>query len=121
MYEYKCVIVKVVDGDTVDVDIDLGFGCWLVNQRVRIFGIDAPETRTKDLSEKEKGLVSKQFVEAVLPIHSNQVLISKSYDGDKGKYGRILGTFRMFDALNDRWSNLSDIMVEQGYAEKYLQ
>ena len=52
MYEYKCKIRKVVDGDTVDVDIDLGFGVWLRKQRVRLVGIDTPESRTKDLQEK---------------------------------------------------------------------
>ena len=52
MYEYKCKIVKVVDGDTVDVDIDLGFGCWLKDERVRIMGIDTPESRTSDKIEK---------------------------------------------------------------------
>ena len=55
MYEYKCKIRKVVDGDTVDVDIDLGFGVWLRKQRVRLVGIDTPESRTKDLEEKKYG------------------------------------------------------------------
>ena len=55
MYEYKVNILKVVDGDTVDVDIDLGFGCWLRNERVRIVGIDTPESRTSDRVEKVFG------------------------------------------------------------------
>ena len=59
MYEYKCKIRKVVDGDTVDVDIDLGFGVWLRKQRVRLVGIDTPESRTKDLEEKKYGLAAK--------------------------------------------------------------
>ena len=58
MYEYKCKIRKVVDGDTVDVDIDLGFGVWLRKQRVRLVGIDTPESRTKDLEEKKYGLAA---------------------------------------------------------------
>ena len=61
MYEYKCKIRKVVDGDTVDVDIDLGFGVWLRKQRVRLVGIDTPESRTKDLEEKKYGLAQKSF------------------------------------------------------------
>ena len=61
MYEYKCKIRKVVDGDTVDVDIDLGFGVWLRKQRVRLVGIDTPESRTKDLQEKKYGLAKKSF------------------------------------------------------------
>ena len=52
MYEYKCKIDRVVDGDTVDVDIDLGFGIWLRKERVRLYGIDTPECRTRDLEEK---------------------------------------------------------------------
>ena len=62
MYEYKCRIVKVIDGDTVDVDIDLGFGVWLRKQRVRLVGIDTPESRTKDLEEKKYGLAAKEFL-----------------------------------------------------------
>ena len=62
MYEYKCKVVKVVDGDTVDVDIDLGFGVWLRKQRVRLVGIDTPESRTKDLEEKKYGLAAKEFL-----------------------------------------------------------
>ena len=60
MFEYKCKLVKVVDGDTVDVDIDLGFGVWLQNQRIRLYGIDAPESRTSDAEEKKYGLAAKE-------------------------------------------------------------
>ncbi len=52
MYEYKCEIVKIVDGDTIDVNIDLGFGTWIHNERIRLYGIDTPESRTRDLEEK---------------------------------------------------------------------
>ena len=55
MYEYKCKILRVVDGDTVDVDIDLGFGVWLRKERVRMMGIDTPESRTRDKEEKKFG------------------------------------------------------------------
>ena len=59
MYEYRAKLVKIVDGDTVDVDIDLGFGVWLKNERVRIMGIDTPESRTRDKVEKIFGLAAK--------------------------------------------------------------
>jgi micrococcal nuclease len=62
MYEYKITIDRWVDGDTVDVDIDLGFDIILKKQRVRLHGINAPESRTKDLEEKEKGLAAKEFL-----------------------------------------------------------
>ena len=60
MFEYNCKMVRVVDGDTVDVDIDLGFGVWLRDERVRIMGIDTPESRTRDKEEKKFGLAAKE-------------------------------------------------------------
>ena len=65
MYEYKCKIIKVVDGDTVDVDLDLGFGVWLRDERVRIMGIDTPESRTSDPIEKIFGNAAKQRVNSL--------------------------------------------------------
>ena len=58
MFEYNCTIVRVVDCDTVDVDIDLGFGVWLRKQRIRFHGVDTPESRTRDLEEKKYGLAA---------------------------------------------------------------
>ena len=75
MYEYKCKIVKVVDGDTVDVDIDLGFGCWLRDERVRIMGIDTPESRTSDKVEKIFGLKAKERLNSLLG--ANAILQTK--------------------------------------------
>ena len=75
MYEYKCKIIKVVDGDTVDVDLDLGFGVWLRDERVRIMGIDTPESRTSDPIEKIFGNAAKQRVNSLLG--EDAILISK--------------------------------------------
>jgi len=96
MYKYKCKVVKVVDGDTVDVDIDLGFGIWLKNERVRLKGIDTPESRTRDLVEKKFGLAAKTRLKQM--IGKGEKVILKTYadkDGQdmKGKFGRILGDF----------------------------
>jgi len=66
MYEYKCKLVKIVDGDTVDVDIDLGFGVWMKDERVRIMGIDTPESRTRDKVEKQFGLAAKKRLKELL-------------------------------------------------------
>ena len=66
MYEYKCKVVRVVDGDTVDVDIDLGFGVWLHKERVRIIGMDTPESRTRDKEEKKYGLAAKAELKVLL-------------------------------------------------------
>ena len=68
MYEYNARILRVVDGDTVDVDIDLGFGMAYVKQRVRMLGIDTPESRTRDLEEKRFGLAAKKYVQKYLKV-----------------------------------------------------
>jgi micrococcal nuclease len=96
MYKYKCEVIKVVDGDTVDVNIDLGFGIWLRNERVRLKGIDTPESRTRDLVEKKFGLAAKTRLKTMLG--KGERVILKTYadkDGQdmKGKFGRILGDF----------------------------
>ena len=95
MYEYNCTIVKVIDGDTTDVDIDLGFGVWMKKQRIRFYGVDTPESRTRDKEDKVYGLMAKEFVQQHLPVGSKQVLRTKK-DG-VGKYGRILGEFVVGD------------------------
>ena len=113
MYEYKCKIIKVIDGDTTDVDIDLGFGVWLKKQRIRFFGIDTPESRTRDLEEKKYGLAAKKYVTDRMPLGSTQTLVTVK-DG-KGKYGRILGQFKMEDG-----SILNDNMIAEHHAVAYF-
>ena len=112
MYEYKCKILRVVDGDTVDVDIDLGFGVWLKNERVRMMGIDTPESRTRDKVEKKYGLLSKKFLQEQLK-NAKKVSI-KTYKGDEtGKFGRILG-----DVFIDGKS-VNSLMCQKGHAVEY--
>ena len=96
MYEYNCKVVRVIDGDTVDVDIDLGFDVWLTKQRIRLFGVDTPESRTRDMVEKKFGILAKNFVKGRLPVASMQVLRTR-LDDSRGKFGRILGEFVMED------------------------
>lgn len=86
MYEYKVEVIKVVDGDTIDVNIDLGFGMSYNKQRVRLMGIDTPESRTRDLDEKVYGKAAKKYLKQLLA-SGNVSLVSH----DKGKFGRILG------------------------------
>ena len=117
MFEYNCTIVRVVDGDTVDVDIDLGFGVWLKKQRIRFHGVDTPESRTRDLEEKKHGLAAKAFVEGHLPVGSIRTLTTVK---DKvGKYGRILGKFKAWDAQTDAWVNLNQLMIIKHHAVEY--
>ena len=89
MHEYKCKLVKVIDGDTVDVDIDLGFDVWLRNQRIRLYGIDTPESRTSDADEKIYGLLAKDFL--VKWTNAGDLTIKTHKDDARGKFGRILG------------------------------
>jgi len=120
MYEYNCKIVKVVDGDTVDVDIDLGFGMWLRNERVRVHGIDTPESRTRYKVEKVFGLAAKKFVQSKLPKGSSQTLVTeKPGDESKGKFGRILGKFRIYDPKTDSWDFMGNVMIREGHAVAY--
>ena len=111
MYEYRCKVSRVVDGDTVDVDIDLGFGVWLHKERVRVLGIDTPESRTRDKEEKKYGLAAKAFVKDFFRI-GDVILTTKKYDA-KGKFGRILGDFK----CNGR--TLSKVMIEMHHAVEY--
>ena len=89
MHEYRCKLVKVIDGDTVDVDIDLGFDVWLRNQRIRLYGIDTPESRTSDEVEKVYGNAAKEFL--VKWTNSGDLSIKTHKDDARGKFGRILG------------------------------
>lgn len=112
MYEYRCKILRIVDGDTVDVDIDLGFGIWMHKERIRIMGIDTPESRTRDLVEKQFGLAAKQFLKDLMPIGSQQII--KTQKDKTGKFGRILGDFILEDRL------LSQLMIENYHAVPYF-
>ncbi len=116
MYDYNCTIDRVVDGDTVDVDIDLGFGIVMKSQRVRIIGIDTPESRTRDLIEKQFGLASKKRAEELLPVGEKFVLLTqldRKGDVATGKFGRILGDFQIGD------TTFAKIMLEEGQAAPY--
>jgi len=93
MYDYQCTIVRVVDGDTVDVDIDLGFDTWRRGERIRLYGIDTPECRTRDAEEKAAGQLAKEFVEDALHVGGTYRLQTK----EKGKFGRYLGTIYLTD------------------------
>lgn len=111
MYEYRVLrIEKVVDGDTVDIVIDLGFSLTK-KERVRLSGIDTPETRTKDLEEKELGMDAKNFLTRRLDDAVGYNLVVKTEKD--GKYGRMLGEFHIGDI------NLNEEMYDRGYAWRY--
>jgi len=116
MYEYNCNIVKVVDGDTVDVDIDLGFGMWLRNERIRLYGIDTPESRTRDVEEKQAGLYAKKVVQDYLPKNKPATLVTIQAKG--GKFGRTLGKFKIKEK-NDKWFWLHETMIKKHIGVEY--
>ena len=118
MYEYRVKIIKVIDGDTVDVDIDLGFGVTLTDERVRIMGIDTPESRTRDKVEKVFGKAAKQALLDMLGETSIlKTQINRDGEDMKGKFGRILGDF-IVDRHGESIS-VVDALIEDGHAVDY--
>ena len=111
MHQYKVKkINRVIDGDTVDLDIVLGFSIT-ISQRIRLKDIDAPETRTKDLEEKERGLAAKVWLEEQLSREGEWII--ETYKEDK--YGRILGTLYLVgDSVT-----INEWMINEGIAESY--
>jgi len=115
MWTYRAKVVRVIDGDTVDVDVDLGFGIWQKNERVRIMGIDTPESRTRNKIEKKFGLAAKAKLKTLLG--KNTVLkttINKKGVDMKGKFGRVLGDFLQ----NNK--SVAKIMCTEGHAVAYF-
>ena len=119
MFEYKAKIIKVVDGDTVDAMVDLGFSIYR-KIRIRLYGVNAPESRTKDLEEKERGLQAKSRLRDILEENDYEVDL-KSFG--VGKFGRCLGEI-MLDKVdeqnNNTLINLNELLVAEGHAVKYF-
>ena len=118
MYEYRATLLKIVDGDTIDCDIDLGFGIVLTNQRIRLYGIDTPESRTRDLEEKKCGKLAAKYIEDHIKVSTSFTLRSRL--DKKGKYGRILGELICFVPEFDREMSLNDAMITKKLAVKYF-
>jgi|TARA_R100001463_G_scaffold63172_7_gene116169 micrococcal nuclease len=113
MYTYKAKLDRVVDGDTIDVNIDLGFDIS-VHKRVRLAGINAPESRTKDLEEKKKGLASKARLIELLD-KGDLVVESK----ELGKYGRVIGDLTIYPDDLGLPININETLIEEGHAVEY--
>jgi micrococcal nuclease len=114
MYQYKCKIIKVLDGDTVDIDLDLGFKIILANQRVRMAGVDTPESRTSIAEEKVRGQLSKKKLAEKLPVGSWQIIETQKPDSNDDKFGRILGVFILEDG-----TRVNDWLIQNNYAVPY--
>lgn len=117
MYEYKCVIVGHIDGDTIDVDIDLGFDVFLKDVRFRLTGIDTPEKFTNDAEERVFGMASSKRLSELLPVGATVVVksgVNKSGKNIKEKWNKWLGEFFVNDV------SINKQMIEEGYAVAYF-
>ena len=112
MYKYNAKVTRVVDGDTVDALVDLGFDTWK-KVRIRMMGLNAPESRTKDLEEKKKGLAAKEYVKDLLENSDEGKFLLKSHG--VGKYGRVLG--ELFVKGHD--ISVNELLKENGHAYEY--
>ena len=113
MYEYKCKVTRVVDGDTVDVVLDLGFSIEY-RDRVRLMAIDTPESRTRNKVEKKLGLASKARLKELCTQHKGNLVLRTSKEG-KGKFGRILGSLYPFGSE----VSLNEMLIAEGHARPY--
>ena len=114
MYEYKAKLIKVVDGDTVDAMIDCGFSVFR-KERIRLYGINTPECRTRDKEEKKRGLAAKARLKELLKESKNEFIVETTID-KKGKYGRLLG--ELFSTDSNRTS-YNKMLVREGHATEY--
>jgi len=111
MYKYYITVLRVIDGDTIDAMVDLGFDIW-IKKRIRFLGIDAPETRTRNAEEKKRGLLATERVREVLRENEMKAeLISHGV----GKFGRVLGVIKVKSSKD----SLNDLLVAEGLAEIY--
>ena len=111
MYTYNATVTKVVDGDTIDALVDLGFDTWK-QVRIRMNGMNAPESRTRDLEEKARGLAAKARLKEILKENKNKfILVSHGV----GKYGRCLGEI----FINPGDDSVNNLLISEGHAVEY--
>ena len=119
MYQYKAIVTKIYDGDTITIDIDLGFGIWKKKQSIRLSGIDAPEIRGK---EREDGLIVRDTLRKWIPLGSEVLIVTEK--DRTGKYGRYLaevyptGEFMAVDFL-DSLLSYNQRLLNEGLVEPY--
>lgn len=111
MYEYGCKVTRVVDGDTIDVDLDLGFDI-IYKCRVRLYGIDTPESRTRDKDEKARGKLAAKFLQDAIS-NGKHVILQTQLKDSKGKFGRVLASV-IVDEID-----INQQMIENYMAVKY--
>lgn len=114
LYLYRAEVAHIVDGDTVDLRVDMGFNVTL-KERFRLYGINAPESRTRDHAEKMKGLEATNFLSYTLNDPEADIYVQSIKD-KKGKYGRYLGIIYMTYGTTGIYVNVNKMMVEEGHA-----
>jgi len=131
MYQYRAIIQKVVDGDTIEIDIDLGLSAWIHDERIRLYGIDTPEVYgvKKGSAEWEKGNLASTFVKE--QVKENEQVIIETFKDKREKYGRYLALIyvplesSVIEGLSDIRSIeglycLNDVLIAKGLAKKYM-
>ena len=115
-YEYYAEVTNVIDGDTIVIDIDLGFNVVLSNQSVRLAGVDTPKSRTNDKVEKVFGLISKEYTKKFVESCNKHIIVRTQKPDSVEKFGRILG-----DVINPETKEvLNESLIKNGYAVRYL-
>lgn len=115
MYTYKAKLIRVIDGDTIDAEIDLGFSVY-VKQRIRLYGINTPDSRSKDLEIREKGISSKARLNEIL----TRDFIVETILNKRGKFGRILGVVFTSNEDDGTLTNINETLVKEGHALSYF-
>jgi|TARA_R110002110_G_scaffold347575_1_gene557686 micrococcal nuclease len=118
MYQYRAKLIRVVDGDTVDAMIDCGFNTYK-KERIRLYGIDAPESRTRDKEEKKRGLAAKARLKEMIKEGKNEFIVETSID-KKGKYGRLLGTLYRDNDFGQLETCYNQMLIDEGHAAEYF-
>ena len=116
-YIYRGKLDRVVDGDTIDALIDVGFDIW-IKKRIRFVGMDAWESRTRDLDEKKKGLAAKERLKVLLNEVSSKPGFFRIKSQCVGKYGRVLGQIYIMDAEGKQW-DINQTLITEGHAYEY--
>jgi len=119
MYTYRARLNRIIDGDSIVLDIDLGFDTWINNQHIRIYGIDAPESRTRDLDEKARGLMATDHISSLLT--PGDILTINTYKDKGGKFGRILARVTNADGIDIAESLLENNLAVQYYGQSKEQ
>lgn len=112
MYTYRCEVLRVIDGDSLECQLHLGFEITYTCV-VRLSGVDAWESRTRDVEEKKKGIAATSFTSQFVTGGKEIIFMSKSYDAERGKYGRVIGMLEVDGEL------LNSALIEAGHAKTY--